>query len=179
MTGFTFTPLPITGAVLITSTLHTDARGTFQRSFCETSFRQAGIPTHFPQHNISGNPTRHTLRGLHYQQGNEYKIVRCLHGSAFDVITDLREDSPTYGTWHAVELSAQAAHYVYIPAGCAHGFLTLEADTTLHYLMGEAYRPDAQRGIHYRDPQLNILWPADPALISERDLAFPTLRGSL
>ena len=124
---------------------------------------------------MSENPRRHTLRGLHYQAppAEEAKLVRCLRGAAHDVALDLRAGSPTYGRCFATVLSAEARNAVFIPRGCAHGFLTLVDDTVLEYMIDTPYAPDLARGLRWDDPAFGIAWPATPAVISPKDRAWP------
>jgi dTDP-4-dehydrorhamnose 3,5-epimerase len=113
----------------------------------------------------------HTLRGLHYQlpPRAEVKIVRCIRGSLFDVILDIREGSSTFGEWFGVELSAENRRMLYVPRGFAHGFMTLEDHTEAFYLVTEFYSPELERGIRWNDPKFGIRWPAEPRVVSEKD----------
>lgn len=170
---FRATPLP--GAFRIELEPHTDARGGFARSFCEEEFAAHGLATHFRQANVSWSERRGTLRGLHWQAAphGEAKLVRCTAGSIWDVIVDLRRGSPTCGRWFAAELEARSRGSLYVPAGFAHGFLTLADASEVSYLMSESYAPEAARGLRFDDPALGIPWPEPPRVISERDLAHP------
>ena len=176
-----FTPTAIEGFVIVELDVHRDERGAFSRTFCEAEFAAAGMPFRVAQANLSINPHPHTLRGLHYQEAPhaEAKIVSCLGGRIYDVAVDLRPDSPTYGRWQGVELAPGLARMVHIAEGLAHGFLTLEPDSEVHYLMAAAYAPAAGRGVRWDDPAIGIDWPAAPALISERDRAYPLLETPL
>lgn len=170
------TPLP--GVVRLAFDRHRDERGWFERAYCADALAAAGFTAFaVAQANLSHNIHALTLRGLHYQEGDppESKIVRVLRGRAFDVVADLRRDSPTRHRWVAVELSAESGEALFIPAGCAHGFLTLESDTDLLYLMGAPYDPAAQRGVRWDDPTLAVDWPEAPRVVSERDRGLPTL----
>ena len=155
-----------------------DERGFFARTFCSQEFREAGLHTDFMQHSVSNNARRGTLRGLHYQRAPhaETKLVRCSRGAAFDVIVDLRESSPTFGHWHAEELSAQNGVMLYIPEGCAHGFQTLEDATDISYLIMPAYVPEAAYGIAWDDPDLAIKWPVTVPILSNADQKRPRLK---
>jgi dTDP-4-dehydrorhamnose 3,5-epimerase len=128
---------------------------------------------------VSFNRKRGTLRGLHYQAAPhaEAKLVRCTRGAVWDVIVDLRKGSPTVRQWHAAELTAENRRALYIPAGFAHGFQTLEDDTEVLYQMSEFYHPESARGVRWDDHTLAIRWPIKDAIISPRDRAFPTLDG--
>lgn len=170
-------PLPLKDAALIRLQRHEDERGFFARSFCAAEFAAAGLPTDWPQHNISFNRQAGTIRGLHYQipPHEEPKVIRCTAGAIFDVIVDLRAGSPSWGRWFGAELSARNGDALYAPAGFAHGFQTLCDDSEVCYLMGTAFVPSAAGGIRFDDPRLAIAWPLAVSSISDRDLALPTL----
>ncbi len=171
----TFAETPVPGAFVIDIEPVADERGYFARTWCEEEFGHRGLVARFVQHNLSHNTLRGTLRGLHYQSAphGEVKVVSCIRGAAFDVLVDLRPSSPAFGRWHAVELRAQTHRAVYIPDGVAHGFQTLEDETTLHYLMSAFYRADAARGVRWDDPALGIQWPLPVTRMSERDRQLP------
>jgi dTDP-4-dehydrorhamnose 3,5-epimerase len=154
-----------------------DARGSFARTFCRADLVCGGIDFSVEQANVSRNPVRGTLRGLHFQAEphGEPKIVSCVRGRIWDVAVDILPGSPTYGQWRGFELSPESACAVHIPKGFAQGFLTLEPDSEVHYLMGAPYVPAAGKGIRWDDPDLAIAWPERPALLSERDAALPLL----
>lgn len=155
----------------------TDARGFFARSFCEREFGQHGLQSSFVQCNISHNRQRGTLRGMHYQcpPAQEVKLVRCTRGSLLDVAVDLRENSPTHYQHVGLVLSAEKRNALYIPAGFAHGFQTLEDDTEVFYQMGNFHSPEHAAGFRYDDPRFAIRWPLPVSVISEKDLAWPLL----
>jgi dTDP-4-dehydrorhamnose 3,5-epimerase len=169
------------GVYLLELEPHRDERGFFARSFCETELGKAGLHTHYPQGNVSYNAAKHTLRGMHYQAAphGEVKIVGCTAGAILDVVVDLRRDSATRFQWLAVELTPASGAQLYIPAGFAHGFLTLADATEVSYRMGTSYVPELARGFRYDDPRIGIAWPARPAVISPRDLALPPLDPEL
>jgi dTDP-4-dehydrorhamnose 3,5-epimerase len=169
------TSLP--GVLLIEVERGLDERGFFARSYCEREFAAHGITARFPQCNVSSNNHAYTLRGMHYQAApyGEIKLVRCTAGAIWDVVVDLRPGSPTRLRWYGVELSAEARNQLYIPAGCAHGFLTLCDATEVFYQMGTFYVAEAARGFRWDDPLVGIRWPAPPALISQRDRTYPDL----
>jgi dTDP-4-dehydrorhamnose 3,5-epimerase len=174
--SLTITPLPISGAYLIVPARHTDHRGYFFRTYCEREFASAGLETNWVQCNVSYNSKAGTLRGLHFQcePNSEIKLVRCTRGKVFDVIVDIRHDSPTYRQWHAVTLSENNCHSIYIPAGCAHGFQTLHDGTELFYQMSSYYVAELARGIRWDDPTINIAWPqTEQRIIHDRDLNWP------
>lgn len=163
------------GVFLIEPERHTDERGYFARSFCVDELARAGLHTEFPQGNTSYNLRRHTLRGLHYNEAphGEVKIVSCTAGAIFDVAVDLRAGSPTRLRWCGVELTPDSGAQLYIPAGFAHGFLTLTDHATVEYRMGARYAPGAARGVRWNDPRFAITWPAPPVVIAERDATYP------
>jgi dTDP-4-dehydrorhamnose 3,5-epimerase len=169
------------GVFLIELERRTDERGFFARSFCADELARAGLHTDFPQGNVSFNAHRHTLRGMHYQAApdGEVKIVGCTAGAILDVVVDLRAGSPTRLASCAVELTPASGAQLYIPAGFAHGFLTLADDTEVAYRMGTRYVPQAARGLRWDDPRLAIPWPARPAVISERDATYPDMDPEL
>ncbi|MGE5548214.1 MAG: dTDP-4-dehydrorhamnose 3,5-epimerase [Solirubrobacterales bacterium] len=168
----------IPGVMVVEVSPHADDRGLFARTFDAALFAAAGLPTEWPQCNTSWNPRRGTLRGMHYQAepGPEPKLVRCTRGRIFDVAVDLRPGSPTFRSWVGTELSADRRNALYVPPGCAHGFLTLEDGAEVFYQMGAAYVPDLARGVRWNDPAFAIEWPFAPALIGERDAAYPDFR---
>jgi dTDP-4-dehydrorhamnose 3,5-epimerase len=152
-----------------------DERGFFARTWDREEFATRGRNPEVAQCSISFNPVRGTLRGMHYQTAphQEAKLVRCTSGAIFDVALDLRQDSATLGAWFGTTLSAENRLGLYIPEGCAHGFLTLEEDTEVHYQISTAYAPDAARGVRWNDPAFAISWPGEVVVIAERDLTYP------
>lgn len=172
-----FRELDLSGAYLVELEPHTDDRGHFARAWCREEFAEKGLATEFVQGNVSINPTAGTLRGLHYQKPphGEVKLVRCVRGAIYDVIVDVRSDSPTRLDWVGVELTPQAFRMLYVPEGFAHGFLTLEPDTEVTYLVSEFYTPGTEAGLRYDDPALGIDWPRPADKISEKDSHWPSL----
>ncbi|MDQ7788253.1 MAG: dTDP-4-dehydrorhamnose 3,5-epimerase [Thermodesulfovibrionales bacterium] len=176
-----FTETQLKGVYIIELEKFEDDRGFFARTFCRREFESHGLNPNVVQCNISYNKKKGTLRGMHYQAGpyKEAKLVSCIRGAIYDVLIDLRSDSPTYRQWLSVELTARcsplAAHYkmLYISEGFAHGFLTLMDDTEVFYQMSEFYIPEYARGIRWNDPLFHITWPIDVAVISEKDKTFP------
>jgi dTDP-4-dehydrorhamnose 3,5-epimerase len=169
------TPLP--GVWLIEPERHPDERGWFARTFDREEFLKHGLSPDVAQCNASQNIARDTLRGMHYQAAphGEPKLIRCVRGTIFDVAVDLRPDSPTYCAWHGAELSDETGLALYIPAGLAHGFQTLEDNCEVLYQMGHPYVPSASRGVRYDDPAFGIAWP-DPQgerIVGERDTRHP------
>ncbi len=156
-----------------------DERGTFARTFCRREFAAQGLATEWVQSSVSFNPTAGTLRGLHYQAAphQETKLLWVTRGRLWDVIVDLRPDSPSYLAHAALTLAVDERAALYVPPGVAHGFLTLEPDTEVFYQISEFYHPDAARGVRWDDPAFAIAWPARPVLISERDRSYPDFEG--
>lgn len=167
----------IAGIVLIRPERHQDARGFFARTFCEAELAAAGLSFRVVQANLSRNRVAGTLRGLHFQRAphGEPKIVSCPRGRIWDVAVDMREESPTHRQWRAFELGPEDALAVHLPAGVAHGFISLEPDSDVQYLMGAAYVPGAGTGLRWDDPALAIDWPIDPTVMSDSDRAYPLL----
>lgn len=157
-----------------------DERGFFARVFDARELADGGLDGAVAETSIGFNRSRLTLRGLHYQVAphEETKLVRCTRGSVYDVAVDLRPESPTRFRWVAVELTAENRLALYLPAGCAHGYLTLEDDTEVAYQISKPYVPDAATGVRWDDPLLGIDWPAHPAVISTRDAAFPDIKAT-
>jgi dTDP-4-dehydrorhamnose 3,5-epimerase len=170
-----FQPTPLQGVLVIELDAAADDRGFFARTYCEDEFACAGIAMRPKQINLSHNAEPFTLRGMHYQAAphGEDKIVQCVRGKVFDVALDLRRGSPSYRQWYGLELSPDAQRMLFIPEGCAHGFLTLEASSDLVYLMGQSFAPEAGRGVRWNDAAFNIAWPAAPRVISPRDASYP------
>jgi dTDP-4-dehydrorhamnose 3,5-epimerase len=168
----------IEGLFEVEVTLLEDNRGAFARTYDEAIFAQAGLPTRWPQCNTSFSRKRGTLRGMHFQVApkEEPKLVRCTAGRVLDVALDLRKDSATYLKWESVELSAVKRNGFYIPAGLAHGFLTLEDDSEVYYQMGESYDAALQCGVRWNDPAFGIKWPFDPAVIASRDAEYASYK---
>jgi dTDP-4-dehydrorhamnose 3,5-epimerase len=170
-----FTETPLKGAYKIDLDKKGDDRGFFARLFCINEFEKNGLNNKIIQINNSLSKDKGTLRGIHYQlkPKEENKIVRCIKGSLYDVIVDLREGSETFGKWFGVELSESNRTMLYVPEGFGHGFLTLREDTEAFYLVTEFYAPDYERGIRWNDPYFNIKWPIEPLVISEKDQTHP------
>jgi dTDP-4-dehydrorhamnose 3,5-epimerase len=170
-----FTPTGIDGATLVELDWASDARGGFARLHCPDEFVAAGHPFVPAQTSLSRNPAALTLRGLHYEATphEEAKLVRVTRGRVFDVAVDLRPASPTFGRWTGTELSAENGRALLIGRGLAHGFLTLEADSDVLYQIDRIFEPGHGRGARWDDPAFGIDWPARPAVISERDAAYP------
>jgi|SRR5215510_104356 len=156
-----------------------DSRGFFARTFCVEEFSAHGLETHYPQHSVSFSARKGTLRGMHYQRPphNEVKLVRCLGGAIWDVVIDIRPESPTYRHWEGFELSDTNGRQLYIPKGFAHGFQTLSDNVAVNYLISTPYVPEAACGIRYNDSRLAIAWPLPVSEISEKDLRWSDFVG--
>jgi dTDP-4-dehydrorhamnose 3,5-epimerase len=170
---FEKTRLP--GAYVIRLEKHEDSRGFFARAWCSREFEDRNLITRAAQANISLSRYEGTLRGMHYQipPAAETKIVRCTRGTIYDVILDLRPDSPTSGEWVGVELAADNYTMLYVPEGFAHGFQTLTDDAEVYYQVSEFYSPTHERGVRYNDPAFRIEWPRSVTCISEKDRKWP------
>lgn len=170
-----FHEIAIAGARLIELEPAFDDRGFFARTWCREEFAKAGLNAKLQQCSLSFNKKKGTLRGMHYQcePHQEAKLVRCCSGAIYDVVLDLRLDSPSYCKWFAAELSAANHTMLYVPEGCAHGFQTLEDDTAIFYQMTERYYPECARGVRWDDPRFAISWPVTNPIMAERDRLFP------
>lgn len=170
---FTATELP--GVFTVDPEMRADPRGFFARGWCSREFGDRALPNQVAQMNVSFNRDKHTLRGFHYQIAphQEDKYLWCVRGAVHDVALDLRPDSPTFRRHFAVELSAANHRMLLVPKGCAHAFLTLADDTEVTYLVSEFYTPAAERGVRWNDPAFGVRWPADPAVISDKDANWP------
>ena len=170
-----FEEVPLVGAFRIEPERITDDRGYFSRVFCAEEYRRHGMNGDVSQSSVSYNVHAGTLRGIHYQASphGECKLVRCVRGSLWDVLVDVRPESPTYGHWWATELDAVDGVMLYMPEGVAHGFLTLEPHTEVLYQMSHPYVAESARGLRWDDPGLGIDWRSRPQVISERDRTYP------
>lgn len=166
---------PLAGVLVTSLQKMDDPRGFFARTYCEQEFLDAGVSFHIKQANVSANALKGTLRGLHYQDQPrpETKLVTCVRGAIFDVAVDLRPDSDTYLQWYGAELTQDNRKGLFIPAGCAHGFITLADDTDVSYLMGETYVAELARGVRWNDPAFAIKWPIQPVTMHDRDAGYP------
>jgi dTDP-4-dehydrorhamnose 3,5-epimerase len=174
-----FNETRLKGSYLIELEQQKDNRGFFARTWCQSEFKAHGLNSNLAQASISYNASRGTLRGMHYQVApyREAKLVRCTRGAIYDVIIDLREASPTRGEWFGVELSAGNYRSLYVPEGFAHGFLTLEDDAEVTYLVSEFFHPEFALGVRYNDPAFDIRWPFEVRVISEKDKRWPDYRA--
>ncbi len=170
-----FETTPVAGVVLITPDRFDDERGFLARTWGLDEFEARGLGTPVVQRNLSYNREPGTLRGMHFQHApyREVKIVSCLAGSVYDVAVDLRPESPTFGEWFGVELSQDNGAILYVPEGCAHGYLSLAPDSTVEYLVSEYYHPEASGGLRWDDPFCKIQWPREPTVMNARDRTWP------
>ncbi len=170
-----FRPSRLSGAWLIELEAVADERGSFARTFCTREFAARGLESGFVQHSASRTLHKGTVRGMHFQREphGEVKLVRCVRGSVYDIILDLRPQSPTYLEWEGFELSAENGRQVYIPKGIAHGVQSLSDDSELSYLISTEYAPHAASGYRHDEPAFAIEWPLPIAMIAAKDLAWP------
>ncbi len=170
-----FRELALKDAFIVDIERREDERGFFARTFCEREFEAHGLHRRLVQSSISFNKSKGTLRGMHYQTApnEEAKVVRCTQGAIYDVIIDLRQRSPTFKQWQAVELTSENRRMIYVPEGFAHGFQTLEDATEVLYFMTEFYAPEVSRGVRWDDPAFGIRWPAAERTIAIRDQQYP------
>ena len=174
-----FTPTDLDGACIIDIEVREDERGYFARVWCSREFEVQGLKTDLVQCNVAYNHTRGILRGMHYQQPPhaEVKLVRCTNGAVYDVIVDMRTDSPSYLKWTGVELTEENHRMLYVPEGFAHGYITLQDRSELFYQVSEFYTPGAEGGVRWDEPAIGIQWPDVGALtISAKDRAWPLMR---
>ena len=169
------TETELKGAFVIELNPFEDVRGFFARAWSDYEFEAAGLNARFVESNISFNEKKGTLRGMHYQLSpyEQTKLVRCTRGSIYDVIVDLRPDSPTFKQWVAEELSAENHRMLYVPGEFAHGYQTLEDRTEVSYQTTAYYAPEHGRGVRWNDPAFKISWPIDDLVIIERDRDYP------
>jgi dTDP-4-dehydrorhamnose 3,5-epimerase len=176
-----FRPTALPGVWIVQQERREDHRGYFTRTWCAQEFADHGLDPRLVQASLSFNRRRGTLRGLHYQvpPHAEAKLVRCTRGAIWDVALDLRPDSPTFRSHVGVELTADSGDALYIPAGLAHGFQTLEDNTEVFYQMSESYVPEAQYGVRFDDPAFGIPWPLPSPILIERDRSYADFAAGL
>ena len=170
-----FRETTLKGAFVIEVEKFEDKRGFFARAWCQREVEANGLISCVTQTNISFNKKRGTLRGMHYQVApyEQIKLVRCTRGVIYDVIIDLRPDSPTFRKWAGEELTAENYTMLYVPENFAHGFQTLEDNTEVTYQVSQFYSPESERGVRYDDPVFQVEWPLPVEVISEKDIAWP------
>jgi dTDP-4-dehydrorhamnose 3,5-epimerase len=166
-----FIETPLKGAFLIELEKVSDDRGFFARYFCKEDFQKQGLNPNLSQISIAFNEKKETLRGMHYQKKphEEGKLVRCTSGSIYDVIIDLRKESPTFKKWYSVTLKANEYKMIYLPEGFAHGYQTLEDKTEVVYHMSVPFNADTYAGVRWNDKAFNINWIFSEPIISEKD----------
>lgn len=171
-----FTATTLKGVCLIDLEPRSDQRGFFSRMFCQQEFADEGLETEFIQFNTSLTRKKHTLRGMHYQLGAsaEVKVIKCIAGSLHDVVLDLRPWSPTYGKSFGAELSAENRRMMYVPQGCAHGFMSLTDNVEMLYFVSAAYDASNERSVRWNDPSFDLAFPFEPMWVSEKDAAART-----
>lgn len=176
-----FREVALAGAWLLDIEPIEDERGFFARTFCAAEFARRGLAAPVAQSSLSFNARRGTLRGLHFQAppDEEEKLVRCTSGAIFDVIVDLRPGSPTRHGWFGTELSAENHRALYIPKGCAHGFITLREACEVLYMMSVPHVPRSARGVRWNDPAFGIRWPLEPTVMSTRDAVYPLVEAAV
>ncbi|MCZ2460040.1 MAG: dTDP-4-dehydrorhamnose 3,5-epimerase [Chitinophagales bacterium] len=172
-----FNPLSLPGAFTIDVQPFQDARGFFTRTFCENEFSQQGLITHFVQANHSGTKGKGVIRGMHYQSPphGEVKLVKCVQGAVFDVIIDVRAESPTFLQWYGIELTVENKRMMYVPVGFAHGFQSLSEYSEITYMVSNFYNRESEGGIRYDDPKVKINWPLPVTLVSDKDMGIPLI----
>jgi dTDP-4-dehydrorhamnose 3,5-epimerase len=172
-----FNETKVAGAFLIEPEPIGDERGFFARTFCRDEFTAHGLNPCVAQANVSFSARKGTLRGMHYQQAphQEAKLIRCTRGAIFDVVVDLRPDSPSHRAWFGVELTDANRAMLYVPEYCAHGFLTLTDAAEVAYQMSAPYVAEAARGVRWDDPAFGISWPGEVVVINHRDRGYPDL----
>lgn len=170
-----FSPTDVAGAFLIRPERLADERGFFAGIYCEREMAEHGLDPRVVQRSVSYNKVRGTLRGMHYRIAphQENKLVSCLRGSIYDVVVDLRPGSTTFRRWTAATLTAEGFEALFVPKGCAHGFVTLTDEAVVHYEISDFHHPESARGLRYDDPAFAIDWPLAPAVINERDRGYP------
>lgn len=158
---------------------NSDARGFFARTWCQREYELRGLKGELVQCSLSSNKQKGTLRGLHYQIAphEETKLIRCTAGAIYDVVVDLRPKAKTYKQWIAATLTAEKHNMMYVPEGCAHGFLTLEDGSEVTYQISEFWAPESARGVRWDDPAFQIQWPVKVEVISERDRTYPDFKA--
>lgn len=174
-----FVEIGIEGAMVIEPAPYQDERGRFMRGWCAREFADHYIDFVPVQANLGFSKTKGTVRGLHYQAAptSEAKLVRCTRGAIFDMLLDLRPESPAFGQWYGLELTAENGRMLYVPEECAHGYQTLEECTEMYYMTSAFYTPSAARGIRFDDPAFGIKWPLEVTVVSQQDRSWP-LTGS-
>ena len=177
--SFIFKRLSIPDVILLTPKVFSDERGFFMESYRNSIFKENGINANFIQDMLS-HSKKDILRGLHFQKNPkaQAKIVMVVRGEIFDVVVDIRKNSPTYGKWISEMLSNDNHNLLYIPEGFAHGYCILSDNADIIYKVNKEYSPENESGVIWNDPDLNIKWPCDNPIISKKDLEYPFLENS-
>lgn len=170
-----FNEQDLKGVFVVEPEPFTDDRGMLRRHFCINEFKNHGLLTEIKQSNISENRNKHTLRGFHYQAKpyGENKLISCIKGGIYDIVVDLREDSPSFMKWQSFYLKEEDRLSLFVPIGCANAYLSLTDNTWVLYYHSEVYTPGFEKSIRYNDPAFNFEWPAEPKVISKKDLNIP------
>jgi dTDP-4-dehydrorhamnose 3,5-epimerase len=170
-----FRKTDLAGAWVIDPNPHDDVRGRFMRAWCAREFAEHGLDFVPVQANMGFSLSKGTVRGMHFQEepALEAKLVRCTRGGIFDVVLDLRPNSPTYGKWCGIELSANNGQMLFVPECCAHGYQTLEDGAEIYYMTSGFYTPSSVRGVRFDDPAFSIRWPLLVTVVSDQDLSWP------
>jgi dTDP-4-dehydrorhamnose 3,5-epimerase len=173
-----FIETTLKGAFVIDLEKHEDERGFFARAWCQKEFEAHGIYRLPVQTNMSYNKKAGTIRGMHYQAApnQESKLIRCINGAVYDVIIDLRKDSPTYKQWVGIELNTENRKMVFVPEDFAHGFLALKDHSEVMYQVSAFYNFESERIIRYDDPSFDIKWPIEVTVVSEKDITTPNFK---
>ena len=173
-----FTETPLKGSFVIDLEKREDARGFFARAWCQKEFEEHGIYRLPVQANMSFNKKAGTIRGMHYQAAphQESKLIRCVNGSIYDVIIDLRKNSPTYKQWFGIELNAENRTMLFVPEDFAHGFVALKDNSEIMYQVSAVYNFESERIIRYNDPAFKIQWPIEVSVVSEKDVTTPDFK---
>lgn len=172
-----FNPLSLNGAYTIDIQPFQDNRGFFTRTFCENEFSGHNLVLHFVQANHSGTHGKGVIRGMHFQYPpfGETKLIKCVQGAIYDVIVDVRKDSPTYLQWYGAELSSENKRMMYVPVGFAHGFQTLTEYSEITYMVSNFYSRENEGGVKFDDFRVNIQWPLPVSLVSDKDMKIPLI----
>lgn len=172
-----FNPTKLSGAFTIDVQPFEDTRGFFTRTFCEKEFAGHNLVQHFVQANHSGTHGKGVIRGMHFQRAPfcEVKLVKCVQGSIFDVIIDVRAGSPTFLQWFGAELTAENKRMMYVPKGFAHGFQSLSNYSEITYMVSDFYNKESEGGVRYDEPKVNIEWPLPVSLVSDKDMSIPLI----
>lgn len=175
-----FNPLSLNGAYTIDVQPFQDNRGFFTRTFCENEFAEYNLVQHFVQANHSGTHGKGVIRGMHFQYPpfGETKLIKCVQGAIFDVIIDVRKNSPTYLQWYGAELSSENKRMMYVPVGFAHGFQTLTEYSEITYMVSNFYSRENEGGVKFDDPRVKIQWPLPVSLVSDKDMKIPLIHDT-